>query len=150
MKSNEQMFVLWLAFIVFILVLTGCTGTNENPPKEASTDKVSSGQTLTMAYTWNPGGLDPHGRDSLFVMRSGVGETLIKLNKQLEPKPWLAKEWKQVDETTWLFKLQEHVTFHNGKGMDAERVKHSLLRTLDKNQKAKDLLQIESIEVTKL
>jgi peptide/nickel transport system substrate-binding protein len=148
----QRTLVLWLALFGFILLLTGCTGvsekTNENPPKEKPTDTVSADQTLTMAYTWNPGGLDPHGRDSWFVMRSGIGETLIRLNEQLQPTSWLAKEWKQKNEKTWLLKLQENVTFHNGKVVDAESVKNSLQRTLAENQKAKDLLQIESIEVT--
>jgi peptide/nickel transport system substrate-binding protein len=151
-QNRKKMLVSSFILFSFILFLTGCTSgsekTTENPPKEIPNETPSSNQTLTMAYTWNPGGLDPHGRDSWFVMRSGVGETLIRLNEQLQPTSWLAKEWEQIDEKTWLFKLQENVTFHNGKAMDAESVKNSLQRTLAENQKANDLLQIESVEVT--
>jgi peptide/nickel transport system substrate-binding protein len=143
--------VLWTTLFGLIFLLVGCTSksekVSENPPKEKLSETATYDQTLTMAYTWNPGGLDPHSRDSWFVMRSGVGETLIRLNEQLQPTTWLAKEWEQKDEKTWLFKLQNNVAFHNGKVMDAESVKNSLQRTLAENPKAKDLLQIESIVV---
>lgn len=154
MKSlyNQRINVLLLALCAFLLLLTGCTGiskkTNENTLKEKPTDTTSTDQTLTMAYSWNPGGLDPHSSDSWFVMRSGVAETLIKLNEQLQPTSWLAKEWKQTNENTWRLELHKNVTFHNGKAMTADSVKNSLQRTLVENQKANDLLQIESIEVT--
>jgi peptide/nickel transport system substrate-binding protein len=143
--------VLWTTLFSLMFLLVGCTSTSEkvseNAPREKLSKTATNDGTLTMAYTWNPGGLDPHSRDSWFVMRSGVGETLIRLNDQLQPTSWLAKEWEQKDEITWLFNLQKNVTFHNGKVMDAESVKNSLQRTLAENPKAKDLLQIESIEV---
>jgi peptide/nickel transport system substrate-binding protein len=153
MKSvyKQKIFVFWLALFSCLLLLTGCTEmsekTTKNTLKDKAADIVSDDRTLTMAYTWNPGSLDPHSGDSWFVMRSGVGETLIKLNEQFQSTPWLAKEWKQINEKTWLLKLQENVTFHNGKAVDADSVKDSLQRTLSESQRAKDLLQIESLEV---
>ena len=80
-------------------------------------------------------------------MRSGTAETLIKLSEDLAPTSWLAKSWEQVDATTWLLQLQENVTFHNGKAVDATAVKDSLKRAIENNQRTNDLLQIKSIEV---
>ncbi|MFP3123420.1 ABC transporter substrate-binding protein [Ectobacillus funiculus] len=148
-RNKKHAWVIWMTAIVFTLSLVGCAASPEatkTDKKEASADTASS-KTLTMAFAWSPASLDPHGSDSWEIMRSGVGETLVKLNEQLEPKPWLAKEWKQENETTWVFTLQENVRFHNGKKMDAESVKNSLLRSIEKDQKAKDLLQVKSIEV---
>ncbi|KAF6609739.1 ABC transporter substrate-binding protein, partial [Paenibacillus sp. EKM208P] len=82
------------------------------------------------------------------VMRSGAGETLVRLNEKLEPVAWLAKEWKQDSPTVWTFSLQDKVTFHNGKSMDAASVKASLLRSIEKSHLAKDLLNVKSIDVS--
>lgn len=113
-------FSLGMMIVCLMLVLAGCStnadsntgkGTNAAGENNAS----AANKTLTMAYTWNPAGVDPHGDDSWDVMRSGAGETLIKLNEQLQPAAWLAKEWKQEDANTWTLKLENNVTFHDGK-----------------------------------
>lgn len=143
-KNNypKSVLIYWMYFFSLILVLAGCTGVE----KKEAVDTVS-GKKVTLAFPWSPASLDPHGSDSWEIMRSGTGETLVKLNEDLKPIPWLAKEWKQENETTWVFKLEDHVSFHNGKEMNAASVKESLLRSLEKEQKAKDLLQVESMEV---
>ncbi|WP_046174073.1 ABC transporter substrate-binding protein [Domibacillus indicus] len=144
MKKNthrEFTVVLW-AVIAGFLLLTGCTGESEEGSAHTAADKKA-----VLAFPWSPASLDPHGSDSWEMMRSGTAETLVKLNEELTPVPWLAKEWKQENENTWIFQLEEGVTFHNGNAMDAASVKKSLLRSLKQGQTAKDLLQIESIEV---
>jgi ABC-type transport system substrate-binding protein len=40
--------------------------------------------------------------------------------------PGLAKEWKQLDDLTWEFKLQQGVKFHKGQDFTADDVKASL------------------------
>lgn len=149
-RNKRHASVTWMVACIFFLLLVGCAASTEQATekgkKEASADTASN-KTLTMAFAWSPATLDPHGSDSWEVIRSGAGETLVQLNEQLEPKPWLAKEWKQENETTWVFTLEENVRFHNGKKMDAESVKASLLRSIEKDQKVKDLLQVKSIEV---
>ncbi|MFC0471944.1 ABC transporter substrate-binding protein [Halalkalibacter kiskunsagensis] len=141
MKGSKKQIALAIASFFFLtLVLTGCATAN------VSKD-IASGKTLTVAFPWSPASLDPHSSNSWEVMRSGMGETLIRLNDQLQPIPWLAKEWKQENEITWIFMLEEQVKFHNGNEMDASSVKESLLRSLEKNERANDLLQIEEIEV---
>jgi peptide/nickel transport system substrate-binding protein len=40
--------------------------------------------------------------------------------------PGLAREWRQIDDTTWEFKLQQSVKFHNGQNLTAEDVKASI------------------------
>jgi peptide/nickel transport system substrate-binding protein len=133
----------FMIFCSFIFLLSGCA----KEETEGAVYSQTNGKQVTLAFPWSPQSLDPHGIDSWEVMRSGTGETLVKLNEELETSPWLAKEWAQENDTTWIFKLEENVTFHNGKAMDADHVKESLLRSLDKDQKAKDLLQIDLIEV---
>ncbi|WP_100407084.1 ABC transporter substrate-binding protein [Bacillus solitudinis] len=141
----------WVSFAVGIIIifLVGCADTTKQVESHelisSTTDTYED--TLHLAFTWSPGSLDPHGSASWEVMRAGVAETLIRLNERLEPTAWLAREWEQENDTTWLFTLEEDVLFHNGQPMDANSVKESLLRSLEKNQRANELLQIETIEV---
>jgi peptide/nickel transport system substrate-binding protein len=126
---------------VILCLLSGCGETD-------ASQNNSQDEKLTIAFPWSPPGLDPHesGRNSWDVMRSGAGETLIKLDEQLQPTSWLAKSWIQEDETTWIFELQENVIFHNGSQMTASNVKDSLLRSVQLNSRANDLLLLQSIE----
>lgn len=137
MRTQTFTFLLWIT-VAGLFLLSGC-----GSEKGADASKEPS---ATFAFPWSPSSLDPHGSDSWEIMRSGAGETLVKLNEELEPVPWLAKEWKQETSTTWTFHLQENVTFHNGKPMDAASVKASLQRSIEKEAKAKDLLKIKTIE----
>lgn len=135
-----------------VMALSGCTSnkTSDSSGKgeNASAQQTATGKKLIMAYTWKPSGVDPHGDNSWDVMRSGAGETLVRLNEKLEPVAWLAKEWKQDSPTVWTFSLQDKVTFHDGKSMDAAGVKASLLRSIEKSHLAKDLLNVKSIDVS--
>ncbi|WP_245629932.1 ABC transporter substrate-binding protein [Domibacillus robiginosus] len=138
MRNKKQKWMLFLcAAMIGTLILSGCS-------QEKGADAETA--TATVAFPWSPSSLDPHGSDSWEVMRSGTGETLMKLDNELNTVPWLAEEWKREGAATWIFQLEENVTFHNGKSMDAASVKASLLRSIEKDAKAKDLLKIKAIE----
>lgn len=55
------------------------------------------------------------------------------LDANSEYKPLLASEWKQLDDLTWEFALRDGITFHDGTPFDAEAVKKTIDRILDKN-----------------
>jgi peptide/nickel transport system substrate-binding protein len=58
-----------------------------------------------------------------------IFDTLLWRNaKSLKPEPRLAQEFKNVDPTTWEFKLRQNATFHDGTKIDAEAVKFALDR----------------------
>ncbi|MEW4283008.1 ABC transporter substrate-binding protein [Priestia koreensis] len=138
-KKNYYSIVFGVLASILLLLAGGCASTTGG--------NASSNKTVTLAFPWSPQSLDPHGSDSWEVMRSGTAETLVKLNEELKPVPWLAKEWSQEDNTTWQVKLVDGVHFHNGKQMDAQSVKDSLLRSIEKDPKVKDLLKIKEIDV---
>ncbi|WP_077212353.1 ABC transporter substrate-binding protein [Bacillus dakarensis] len=143
MKNRSKSWTAWFVMALCIMMLVGCSS-NENQAAKNSQEEAE--KSATLAFTWSPSGLDPHSGDSWEVMRSGTAETLIKLSEELAPVPWLAKSWEQVDATTWVFHLQENVTFHNGKVMDAAAVKNSLQRAIENNPGTNDLLKIQSME----
>lgn len=134
-----------LFLLICIIALVGCSG--EKREKKANINTDGEKEDVTLAFSWSPSGLDPHTGDSWEIMRSGIAETLIKLDEDLIPTAWLAKSFKQVNDTTWLFNLRENVVFHNGNVMDANAVKNSLQHAIKQNQGTKDLLKIKKIEV---
>jgi peptide/nickel transport system substrate-binding protein len=142
MSNKHTLKKILVFFVSFLVLLSGCS----QEETTGSGDFTKEDKQLTLAFPWSPQSLDPHGSDSWEVMRSGVGETLVKLDEDLQVIPWLAKEWNQEDANTWVFKLEESVSFHNGKAMDASSVRESLLRSIEKDQKLKELLNIETIE----
>lgn len=137
---NRNYLLLGLLLISFIMTACGVSDASHHEEEKV---------TLEVAFPWSPPGLDPHqsGRNSWDVMRSGAGETLIKLDETLQPAAWLAKSWEQEDENSWIFTLQENVLFHNGTKLNAEGVKDSIERSIEINPRANDLLLIETIEV---
>lgn len=119
------------------LTLAGC----------AASDTPQEQNHLTFVYNFATQSLDPH-RDSSYVpLRAGVTETLVRLDdERLTVEPWLAKKWSYEGKRTWRIVLQEDVTFHNGKQLDAAAVKSSLERSIDENPGVKNALNIETIK----
>ncbi len=79
------------------------------------------------------------------VFRYGIGETLVKFNKNMTIEPLLADSWKRVDDLTWKFHIREGVKFHNGTPVTAKAVKSSLERALKMNKRTEDILLVNSI-----
>ena len=88
---------------------------------------------LTIALPSNPETIDPHQFRSVLTgsILTNLCETLLTRDaKTMELKPLLATSWRNVNPTTWEFKLRKGVKFHNGEPFDAESVKFSIDRTI--------------------
>ena len=46
----------------------------------------------------------------------------MRLSPDLKPQPNLAQSWDNPDPQTWIFKLREGVTFHDGTPLTADDV----------------------------
>ena len=57
-----------------------------------------------------------------------------------QPKGALATDWRQIDDLTWEFDLQDGVTFHDGQEFTAEDVKASVEFASDPDRSAYSLL----------
>ena len=71
-------------------------------------------------------GLNPLTDDAFKLSRWRTAETLIRLDADGDPQPFLATEWEQLDPQTWRFTIRPDVTFHDGTALTAERVVASL------------------------
>ena len=80
-------------------------------------------------------------------IRYGVGETLFKLDDDMNLTPWIAESYENVDPTTWTVKIKEGVTFSNGKPCDGAAVKADLEELTAKHERAAGDLKIASIDV---
>lgn len=152
MKKN--IFVLLFALLLVIsTALAGCSS-DQSSSKETKVpeEKAKAGGTLTVARLSDATKLDPHfitDIPSANVVYEKVYETLVVPDKNMEPQPLLAKEWKQLDDKTWEFKLQEGVKFHDGAAFNAEAVKTNFDRLLDPKTASPQAGKLEMIQEIK-
>ncbi|AXM90173.1 ABC transporter substrate-binding protein [Anoxybacillus ayderensis] len=127
-------------FFILILsafLLVACSSAKENNPNQ---------KNLTLLFNFSADTIDPHIDRTYTALRSGVTETLIKINENLKLSPWLAESWESEDGRMWKIHIRKGVKFHNGKLVDAEAVKNSLQRAMDENPAIKAALKIKKME----
>ncbi|MCZ8515111.1 glutathione ABC transporter substrate-binding protein [Paenibacillus filicis] len=121
--------------LVATSVLAGCSSQSKSPEDAGqAAEAPKAGGTLTIARKADANNLDPQfitNIPSANYIFGKVYEGLIKTDKNMEYKPALASEWKQVDDVTWEFKLRKGVTFHDGTPFNADAVKKTMERALD-------------------
>lgn len=120
---------------VLILILAACTD-DSNVEEEATEGEEAAseeGGTLTLAMPSDAVSMDPHGSNDVpsEQIRDTIYEPLLTQDENFEIVPVLAEEYKQIDDTTWEFKLREGVTFHDGSEFNADVVKANIERVKD-------------------
>ena len=109
------------------------TGAGNIETPGAEDDYTFSG---TGGWTW-----DPAYQELWFL----VFDNLMHQEPDGKLIPWLATEWKNLNPTTWQFKLRPNIKFHNGETFDAAAVKYSIERTLA-NDKAPMRANVSAID----
>ncbi len=109
---------------------TGAASTGGGTATAAGTGVVRQPRgELRMAFGIHmPGTLDAT-KDGFALVFVGVGETLVRINRQLKPEPWLAESVTQVEPTVWRVKLRPQAKFHDGTPVTAEDVAASFRRS---------------------
>ena len=98
-----------------------------------ATEAPAAGSEITIVLAEDPATLDPHvsedgnGR----AVNENVYETLVNRAADMSIIPSLATGYEQIDDTTWQFKLNEGIIFHNGEPFNAEAVVYSVKRIID-------------------
>lgn len=92
---------------------------------------------VTIVLPEVPAGLEPCRAirsDISYILNMNITETLTINNVRTGAiDPHLATSWEQVDDHTWVFHLQEGVTFHDGAPFDAEAVAYAIERLMNPN-----------------
>lgn len=134
MKQGLQKLLL---IILVAIMVTGCsTNKNVSTSENRKSKDSSGGGTLIIARLSDAENLDHHFMSTInaaSVTHRKIYEGLVGRDKNSDIQPLLAKEWNQLDDTTWEFKLREDVTFHDGTAFNAEAVKATFDRLLDPN-----------------
>ncbi|SCH86955.1 MULTISPECIES: ABC transporter substrate-binding protein [unclassified Romboutsia] len=126
---------------LLILQLTGCSVIDSSIEWEEK-DQLVFGTTLSTKS------LDPaNGYCGWFTVRYGVGETLFKLDDNMQVEPWIAENYEMIDGKTWKIELKNNISFQNGKNLTPLSVKNSIDRTLKLNARAEETLKIDNIKV---
>lgn len=101
-----------------VLVLCSCMGT--------SSESSGTGDgTLRIGMSEEVLTLDiPNYRSTQDIMVGAIGlETLIRMDANSKLHPLLATSWKEINRTTYNFRLRSGVTFHDGTPFNATSVK---------------------------
>ena len=137
-------YLLLLMIIGMILLVMAGYG---QKAEQAGNNGENQKKTINIGMAQTPGNLDPAiNYNGWYIAKFGMGETLVKIGKNMNFEPWLAESWTKADELTWKIKIRDNVLFHNGTKVTGESVKASLERTLKLNKRAPQLLDIASIE----
>jgi len=120
-RSTKKTLVLVLVFLTFV-TLTGL----------AETEKPVRGGELAVALPTEPPGLDPTTNTAAVIDRvlyNNVYQGLVRVNRNGEVVPALAREWEVASGgTLYRFYLRQNVKFHDGSQFTAEDVVFSLNR----------------------
>lgn len=108
--------------------LSGCTA-----PAGGNGGEASGVLRLTTSDGSTNDTLDPLRleRTSQIIPACMIYESLVDVDEQLQTVPRLAKTFETTDDgTTWIFKLQDNVTFHDGSKLTSADVSYSIGRAL--------------------
>lgn len=90
---------------------------------------------IRVGYTLDALTLDPgnHRKRETETILRNMYDGLLTRDSQMKVVPELASSWKQIDVTTYEFKLRQGVKFHSGEEMTSDDVKFTLDRMIQKN-----------------
>jgi len=140
MKIKKYLAIMF-SMILLCTSLAGCKS-------GSSAEKTDSEQSKSIVFGVNqfPTNLDPAVEfNGWFVCMYGVGETLVKLDKNMKIEPLLADSWKRVDDLNWKFHIRDGAKFQDGTPVTGKAVKASLERSLKLNPRTGEILLINSI-----
>ena len=101
-----------------------------------STALAQEANTLRYATITEPMGLSLHessGGASLIPLQA-IYEPLLHYDEDMNLLPHLAESWRQIDDTTYEFKIRAGVTFHSGNPLTAQDVKETFAWQLRPDQ----------------
>ncbi|WP_417768367.1 ABC transporter substrate-binding protein [Stappia sp.] len=113
-------------------------------------------KTLTIGLTSDAVHMDPQAGEELSsnIMYYHIHDALVRRDADLRFGPGLAESWELVDDTTWVFRLREGVTFHDGdvfKASDViftlDRLKASLMANLAANIESFRAIDDRTVEI---
>ena len=136
-----------LVFTILLMVFFCLACGKESEATSNDTKDLEEKKTLNAATYWLSDDVEPTTSwNGWVVARFGVGENLVQLDEQMNFKASIAKSWKQIDDKTVEFTINEGVKFNNGNIVDAQACKTSIERALKLTNREDVKFPIELIE----
>jgi peptide/nickel transport system substrate-binding protein len=111
------------AVAAFALIAAGGASAATPPPSTLTIDQANSPATLDPGMQYD--------NDSFWVYRN-IFDQLLRANPTTQkPQPWVAKSWKRVTPTKWVFNIRSGIKFTNGEPLTGKDVAFSIERILD-------------------
>jgi peptide/nickel transport system substrate-binding protein len=107
---------------------------------------------LVLAVATEPSTLDGQAvidRNSR-VASGNIFESLLDRDRNGQIVPWLAENYRAINDNTWRFRLRKGIKFHNGEPFNAEAAAFSVNRIIDKKFKTQRASYIENISGAKV
>ncbi len=128
--------------------MAACGGNDEESTSPSQATRLPDAQqTLTVA---TPGDVFIT-RDRIFLGiwpdNANICETLVGLSYDFEPTAALASQWSYTGNNTFRFQLRRDVRFHNGAPLNAEAVRYSINRVVEKRQTLNTFIGPDSTKV---
>jgi peptide/nickel transport system substrate-binding protein len=125
-------------------LVSACSGTPGAPPSSAPPAPPATtagggqpGGAVITAITGEPPGLDPCNPWSLgsglFGLNTLPYDLWVRLGRDLQYHPHLAKAWTHPDPATYVFEIQPGVKYHTGRELVADDVVANYQRISDKS-----------------
>ncbi|MFN8632988.1 MAG: ABC transporter substrate-binding protein [Chloroflexota bacterium] len=108
---------------------------------------AQGGGILRVADPFGAPSLDPIDAVTSYIIQYGLGEALVRITPQGTVEPWLAESVMPIDPVRWRVRLRSGITFSNGRPIDAEAVRSSTLRVVERRKATANLLDLASVEV---
>nr|WP_315049813.1 ABC transporter substrate-binding protein [uncultured Lachnoanaerobaculum sp.] len=156
---KKQIKLLSVAFSAALL-LGACTSSSKtlsessagSETSSVSSDTFDTAKTLvygTGSYGvgMSDAGLNPHEDYSGWsCVRYGVGETLFRLNEDIELVPWLAESYKFLDDNTLEVVIKDGINFSSGRKLDAAAAKECFEDLIAVHDRAPKDMKIQEIK----
>ena len=112
---------------------SGNTSTNTETEKPSTDEGATVKESLTWAQSADVFSFDPNiGKETVAIQVTGnIYDTLFTIDVDGNILPMLATEYEQEDEVTYLIKLREGVTFHDGSPFTSEDAAYSIMRAVN-------------------
>lgn len=147
--GNIKRWILLGVTALIVFFIAACSGSDDEGSEGEGSSNSSGGQ-LNIALNAQPPTLDPQVSTATATRDTArmVFESVMVLNADFEPVPFLAEEVENVDNQLFTFHLKEGILFHNGDEMKAEDVVASMNRWKELSNKGKSLIgEDEFVEI---
>ncbi len=128
---SKKLISILVTLLVASMVLAGCNSGSATPAPNAT--PAAKEQKIIIGFQMGPKNLDPRlARDvATHNTVNLIFDSLFRLDKNMQPQPWLVDSVKTESDTKYVLTLKKGVKFSNGDEMTMKDVKFTMDTIMD-------------------